>query len=213
MYIDGGSLKEAVQRLGSSAASASYADFLICKRCLVISGEDEVTTGTRSAAFKQAHADVAGVGDPEKDGQPYFVPFGHDRDTTSGYRTKKFPSNGVSDNIARWSNRKKPPFEWVTDSANPKKYRYVERTPEELAEFFGVDDTRALNRPYLIDAAIWWLRSTEVDDLLADDGTLSQDLAAERFIEDCGLSQAEVDALFMRGIPSGPVDGSGNVNG
>lgn len=205
MYIDGGVIRESVDRLGK-CGSTLYADFLICKRTLVLASTDdhqetEITTGTLSVPFKQAHLDVAGIPQHDGTGSPFFVPFGHDRDSTVGFRSVKYPSNGVSDNINRWASRQYAPVKWVEGTADPKKFVLVSQPKEHMAKFFKVDGQRADTRPFLFDAAIWWLRDSNIDDLLDENGDLVADRVTERFVAECGLTADDVDVLFKSGIP------------
>ncbi|HEY0770506.1 MAG TPA: hypothetical protein VGD31_09250 [Sphingobacteriaceae bacterium] len=213
LYLSQQTLKEAVDRLAICAAQSSLADYLIFKRALKIAESkarsarepipDVVVTGTKAAAFVQAIEEFALTPRDEADSKsienPYYVPFGSKRDRTLGYRTLKFPSNGSSDTVSRWQSRSAKPLTLVPDTS-PKSYRFEQRTKKELEEFFGVKGATSNysgEKPRLLDTAIWWFRSTNLEDRFGNEPTVEQ--LQQGFIEDFGLTETEISALFAEG--------------
>lgn len=133
---------------------------------------------------------------------PYFVPFGAKRDSSLGYRQAKWPSNGPSDTVSRWQARSKKPLILVPDSS-PKEYSFAPQTEKELSEFFSIGSASAHfsgEKPRLLDAAVWWFRFTELEEILdekADEASMEDELV-RTFITNLGLSDIEIAALFQR---------------
>lgn len=221
IFLSSATIRAAVKRLGESGASSAHADFLICKRAQHLAGgpTKRVITGQRSEHFLAAHKefslrvpyryDALGPDRFQVPREDYFVPFGYMRDKTNGYRTHKFPSNGVSDNINRWSNRPDPPYNYVRGTSRPKEYEYVPRSVEQLEHFFfgyQGDDLvqKGITKPTLVDSAVWWYRYTELEERFGEQPT-AQDLV-DGFAQDFDLTQPELSALFS---PDNPFDGPG----
>ncbi|MEV4838624.1 hypothetical protein AB0K05_29265 [Nonomuraea sp. NPDC049486] len=206
-YISRSTLTQAVRRLGISSSQSSLGDYLIFKRAIVIkmnspevddSYRNAVTTGLRSESYIQAIDELA-LRRPgtKEDDNPYFVPFGATRDTTRGYRTKKFPSNGPSDTVGRWQSRSSAPPLVLVPGRKPKTYAIVERSAQELRTFFIVKHAQnnfSGHRPHLLDLAIWWFRSTDLEPRMG--GAPSPAKLMEAVTDDLRLSAIEVEALF-----------------
>jgi hypothetical protein len=210
IYLSQQTLKEAVDRLAVATVQSSLIDYLIFKRALKITQEAAknnepvpvaVVTGTKSRPFVRAIEELTlriplDSGNPENSKNPYYVPFGSKRDKTLGYRTKKFPSNGPSDTVSRWQSRSAKPIVLVPGTS-PKAYRFERRTRRELEEFFivkGAADHFSGEKPSIYDAAIWWLRFDDLEEVFDGEPTIAQ--MVELFIEYHYLTDDELSALF-----------------
>jgi hypothetical protein len=209
LYLDAQTIKAAIGRLGVSTASSSLGDYLIFKRTLQIAEAGRianatkkvrVVTGMKSRPFVQAIMELAQWTDPTsrttETSSPYFVPFGAMRDRTRGYRSSKFVSNGPSDTVGGWQARSGTPVRLV-ENTSPKEYEIVERTQRELQEFFlikAAQDNFSGERPQLLDSAIWWHRTTDLQSCFEATPTDRQLIHA--FVQAVGLTQTEYTALF-----------------
>ncbi|MDA0631902.1 hypothetical protein OUY22_00610 [Nonomuraea sp. MCN248] len=209
LYISKTTLQQAVRRLGVSSSQSSLGDYLIFKRAMAIKLEtpeaddpypDGVVTGLRSGSFIRAIEELAKrrpPGSSEDDDNPYFVPFGAMRDTTRGYRTKKFPSNGPSDTVGRWQSRSSAPPLVLVPGQKPKTYTIRERSAQELRAFFIVKHAQKYfsgHRPHLFDLAVWWFRFANLELRLGS--TPSPAMLMDGVTTDLRLSTIEIEALF-----------------
>lgn len=132
--------------------------------------------------------------------QPYFIPFGSQRDANRGYRNAKWPSNGPSDTVSRWQSRSSRPLVLVPDTS-PKAYKFEQRTKKEFEEFFRkgyAADNSAGKKPLILDAAIWWFRFTDLVEHFSDEPT--QEQLTKAFIEDTSLTDTEISGLFSQEV-------------
>lgn len=211
LYLSQQTLKAAVDRLSIASMQTSLADYLIFKRALqnvrtaarTYGNEEptEVVTGIRSEPYVQAieemtlrlPRDAKNQKDVEN---PYYLPFGSRRDTTLGYRTKKYPSNGSSDTATRWQSRAGKPLAQVPGSS-PKAFQFESRTQAELESFFSIQnaaDNFSGEKPRLLDTAIWWFRFTELNARFGKEPAAQELIDA--MISDLGLNEVERQALF-----------------
>lgn len=213
-FLSQQTLKGAVKRLAASEAASSLADYLIFKRALKrLSDEAQqegaapatqpphVVTGMRSKAFVGAINELTARLPFQGDevitdvDNPYYVPFGADRDATRGYRTKKFPSNGSSDTVSRWQSRSLKPLALVPDTS-PKAYRLERRSAQELKSFFLREGAGSSSgqRPRLLDLAIWWFRFTDLAQRFQTEVTAETLTGA--VIADFALNEEEIAGIF-----------------
>ncbi len=213
-FLSQQTLKGAVKRLAASEAASSLADYLIFKRALKrlndeahqegatpIAAPPHVVTGMRSKVFVGAINELTSRLPSQGDevitnvDNPYYVPFGADRDATRGYRTKKFPSNGSSDTVSRWQSRSLRPLALVPDTS-PKAYRLERRSAQELESFFLREGAGSSSgqRPRLLDMAIWWFRFTDLAQHFQTDVTPETLISA--VITDFALNEEEIAGIF-----------------
>jgi hypothetical protein len=196
-YLSPATIRAAVDRLGGSRGQSILIDYLVFKRALVIdSSTGTVVSGTKAVPYNQAIDELSAVADPATSERPYFLPPGARRDNGRGYRTKKYPSNGPSDTASRWQSKNDRPIELV-DGTSPKEFRPVVRNASELASFFlNAETPAAPDKPRLVDLAIWYHRTSDLDPLgVGPDqmpGTLIQETLAA-----LGITDVEVDGLFL----------------
>lgn len=215
VYLSQQTLKEAVDRLSISAVQSSLADYLIFKRALKNAKyaareasdpePSSVVTGMRSEPFVRAIEEFTlrvppGSEDPRTLDNPYFLPFASKRDTTLGYRTRKYPSNGSSDTVSRWQSRAAKPLSLVPGTS-PKAFQFEQRSREELAEFFSVKSAQehfSGEKPRLVDTAVWWFRFIDLEERFG--GNLSPEQLVQGFVDDLDLSDQEISALFSSNV-------------
>lgn len=126
--------------------------------------------------------------------RPFFVPFGADRDTGKGYRKAKWPSNGPSDTVDRWQSQTKKPLVYVSGTS-PKEYVFESLEERDLEELFNIRPSRSTSeKPDLVDAAIWWFRFTDLAQHFQHEP--SEDELRATFIDDLGLTDREINAVF-----------------
>lgn len=202
-YLSQATIKAAVDRLGEARAQSALVDYLIFKRALVISNTSEATesvvTGTRSGPYLQAIDELSKVAEPTASDLPYFSPFGARRDRGRGFKSKKYPSNGPSDTVNRWQSKPDRPIDFVPGSS-PKAFKPVERSTDELENFFLVAATSsgAAHKPRLLDLAIWYYRSTDVSTLVdteADPQVIVDALIAST-VTDLDITDTERGSVF-----------------
>ncbi len=209
-------LMDSVKRLSTAAVATSLSDYIIFKRALIntqrsaanknTSQKDSVVTGTKSRPFIQAVKEFT-LRIPIEEFQtndeiknPYYLPFGSRRDKTLGYRTNKFPSNGSSDTVSRWQSRHDKPIELVPNSS-PKAYRILSLTKDELRKFFllkGEARNSVAKKPSVVDAAIWWLRFRDLENVFKGEPTSAE--MTNLFIYEIGINEFELSALFLTNI-------------
>lgn len=196
-YLSPVTIRAAVDRLGVSRGQSILIDYLVFKRALVIDASTgTVVTGTKAAPYNQAINELSAVADPASSERPYFLPPGARRDNGRGYRTKKYPSNGPSDTASRWQSKNDRPVELV-DGTSPKEFRPIARNASELSSFFLIAEApTAPDKPRLIDLAIWYYRTTDLEQLDPVSDQIA-DALIEQTRAELGITDVEVDALFL----------------
>lgn len=200
LYLTSDLVKQAVDRLRASRAQPKLLDYLIFRRALVNAGggSSPVVTGMASAPFQQAIQEWARVRPDDEPAPHFFNPFGSAGTTDNGFRSDKYPSNGPSDTASGWAaSLASPPFVAVPGSS-PRAFTFVAIAGGELEKAFlraeGTNPDKN-KKPRVSDAAIWWLRSRDLDTLgLTDQAELSDLVSTLR--SEVGLSDVEESALF-----------------
>lgn len=206
LFLTADAIKNAIEGLASAGIAPSLTDYLIFKRAFVVASNaarangdavpDSVTTGTSTPTFVTAVHEVAGTSAPSAstwDGQTFFSPFGANRDKGLGFKSKKYPSNGPSDTVARWQSRPERPLQ-IIEGTSPKQYAFVQRSAEELTNYFRPNAANG-PLPSLLDLAIWWHRFTDVEAEFGHEPTAAE--LIERTVAAFGFSDLEVAALFI----------------
>lgn len=187
-FLTEGQIRHAVEQLGRSSAKSRMCEFLIGVRTLRLAGAEEVKTAESVSEFIQALDELTlWTRDPSQTGSPYFNPFGGQ----AGFKSPKFRSNGPSNTMHGWASQSNSPFE-VLDT-RPKSIKRRPLSATQLRAFL-IQSRQDAERPRLIDAAVWFYRST---DLEGPDGETPDRAALEaRFVDDLGLREDDVEALF-----------------
>lgn len=182
------------------------ADYLIFKRAAVLQAaagdsSPNIVTGTGTATFVKAVADACACAPQPNDANwannPYFSPFGAQRESTGAFKSSKYPSNGPADTAKRWSPKPTSPL--VLVQSRPMAFRLEPRSAEDLGRFFLIS-TGAIDKPYLLDAALWWNRFEDVE-VEGRDPTFQE--LVEKFRLAVDLTRAEEEGLFAASpIPS-----------
>jgi hypothetical protein len=134
-------------------------------------------------------------------GHPYYSPFGASRDSGRGYKSVKYPSNGASDTASRWQSRGSRPLVLV-EGTSPKEFRFENRTKDELEDFFNAKSAQehfSGDKPRLLDVAVWWFRSTDLEKRFGESPSPQQLIDA--FTKDLDLTEVEVAAFFKAFVP------------
>lgn len=200
LYLAPDLIKHAVDRLRASRAQPKLLDYLIFRRALVNSGGPgaQVVTGMASQPFQQAIREWACIRPGTAPAPHFFNPFGSASAADNGFRSDKYPSNGPSDTASGWAaSLATPPFVAVPGSS-PRAFAFVAIPGSELEKAFlraeGTDPDKN-KKPRLADAAVWWLRDRDLEELgLTSQAELSDLISTLR--SQVGLSNAEESALF-----------------
>jgi hypothetical protein len=217
VYLSAERLKIAVERLGVCSAHSRLTDYLIFLRATVIAKKAEgaentspsVVTGLRSPRFVQAINEWA-ARTPElwaarvpdfnrltQDANPYFTPIAAKRDSSKGYKSGSYPSNGPSDTVAGWQSQQATPFVLI-QGTSPKEYLHAELTDSELRKMFttsGAQRNFSGELPRLSDVAAWWFRFTDLEPRFGSE--LSFEKFTSGFKEDFGLTELVITTLFV----------------
>lgn len=199
-HLSPATIKAAVERLGDSRGQSILLDYLIFKRALLIAGQADgaanVVTGTKSAPYVTAIDELSRVADPSESELPYFSPFGSRRDKGRGFKSKKYPSNGPSDTVARWQSRADRPIDFVPNTS-PKAFVPVARSATELDGFLLVAARPGgpTDKPRLSDLAIWYHREADLEPLRSE-GSITLAALAEATVAALGLDDVELSGLF-----------------
>lgn len=215
IYVSSNRLKLAVDRLGACSAQSRLTDYLIFLRALAIAKSSPpsnetliVTTGTRSPNFVQAINEWAArseslwksrVPDFNKslhEQSPYFTPIAAKRDSTKGYKSAKYASNGPSDTVAGWQSHPATPFVLI-HGTRPKSYRYAELNSHELKTMFTTASAQqnfSGELPRLSDLATWWFRFTDLEPRFGSEPSFAS--LARAFVDDFDISETNVSNLF-----------------
>lgn len=198
-YISADRIAVAVRQLGASSATQRLIDFLIVKRTIVWSGEQRVTLSTKNEDFQAAMADVmssypvaARPANP-KFASPFVNVYGTAEHSDHGFRSAKYPSNGTSVTVPRWSK--------VINihGTNP---RVVSLKPDYLQHLGSLLLKNAGALPNILDSAFWLLRASDLESFVpmvtseADIYTRLIQAHNERL----GLDASEIGLLFQSAL-------------
>jgi hypothetical protein len=188
-YLAAEEVKASVQRLQDSRADSSLVDFLILKRAMSINESSRVELSTQDHSFMQAVSEF--VQGTDAAGTPlWFNPYGTAREVPLGYRTGKYPSNGTAVTVGHWTE--------LVDVVDRNKARIVafkEGYEARLAGRLLVRGDRPL--PRLGDAAVWFYRIADLDDIAK--GTVEVSDLIASFVASVGLEKTETGVLFDDG--------------
>ena len=181
-------LRDAVARLGESAAHQRLCDFLIVKRAIAQSPQDEVTFSTNDLIFTSAVAELASTtASPDLDSErPYVNVFGTGAHHDHGYRTAKYITNGPGVTVPRLETLV------VKIRSRPSVVKLSSTYVDHLEELFLV--AKRGKKPQLDDAACWYFRFTDVEARFGS-GVTIEDLKGG-FRQDLGLTDEEIGAIF-----------------
>jgi hypothetical protein len=199
LFLPADLIGQAITNLSASRAQPRLLEFLIFKRAVVLFGgrNAHIVTGLGSPAFQTAIREWA-ISGQEDDLAAYFNPFGASREKTGGYRKRKYGSNGPSDTVSGWGSQfLTPPFARVPD-VSPMTFTYAETPSEQLQRGFLKSESadESINRqPRLIDTAIWWLRSRDLESVAISRESEPRALV-EILIKENDLTNTEISGIF-----------------
>jgi hypothetical protein len=188
VFVSAARLRGAVERLAGSRATQRLVDFLILKRAMQSGGTDSVRLSTRDEIFTQSIGDLMKCAPPDRSdwqGQPLINVFGTGRHGDKGYRSQKYYSNGTAVTVPRWGM-----MEIVSEG--PRIVRLQATYENGLEDFLLVGSGGP--KPRLLDAAVWYFRFHDLEDRFGS--TPTEEQIVRGFVQDLGLTDAEVQALF-----------------
>jgi len=201
-YIPQSRIRQAVERLGKSAANQSLIDFLILARVLQLQRNDgglraeakeRVVLSMENQRLVQAIQELMahGMTGAEYGRYPYLNPYGTASHSSQGYRTVKYPSNGTPDTVTQpeWTQQ-------ITEllQKGPRVVRLRAQYVNHLSDFMlekGKGD-----RPRIDDSAVWFFRSRDVE---AFSGNTSKDTLHNivlAYVDALGLTRDDIAAIF-----------------
>lgn len=196
IFLSSNRIKGAIQRLGNSRAQkAKLFDFLIVKRTLVVKGQPSAAIAESEPAFLQALSQVGASGLPDDD-HAYFNPFALMETGKNGFRKARYASNGTNSTIG--GNKWQDILSLSADE--PRKASLKPGYEGRLARFILVADKRK-PLPHIRDCAVWYWRGQDLDSIVSnvanDDDRFN--LLTSKFVDQVGLTQAEIDQVFDTG--------------
>jgi hypothetical protein len=195
-YLSSEVIRTATQRLIDSRAKSGLVDFLVLKRALARAHAREVPFSSTDANFTDAMSDIAatypvGIVQPAP---AAFKPFVKVLGTAGAekYVTKKWLTNGPADTLSgpKWTSAVVQ-----IEGSNPRRGSLRTDHHQHLA---GLLLKAGSHLPLLMDAAIWYHRSTNIETrfgTMTDTPHLDERLR-QSFIEELGLTAAETAVLF-----------------
>jgi GTPase subunit of restriction endonuclease len=202
MYLSATQIKGAISRLGESRAKrTTLFDFLIVKRTLAIKAAESVSIAESEPAFIEALEEIgaSGLQIPE---HYYLNPFAIQEAGKSGFRPKRYRSNGTNSTIAG------APWQGVIALTNtkPRKASLRAGYEAELARLILASDEKK-PLPSLTDIAVWYWRGQDVAGIVAGSTTDEARLEKLRseFVSRVHLLPTEIAALFDQALDA-PVD-------
>lgn len=187
-YLAEAEIRHAVEQLGRSAARQRMCEFLIALRALKLADAPQVAVAESIPEYVQAVNELTKWADPDDVDKPHFNPFGSE----AAFKGPKFPSNGPSNTMHGWATQANSPLE-IIQTTRPKS---IARRPisETQLRTFLLKRTGGQEPPRLIDIAVWFFRST---DLESADGSLPTRAELETKVsEEIGLTDDDIAALF-----------------
>ncbi len=187
-YLAGVEIRHAVEQLERSSARQRMCEFLIALRTLTLAGTQQVAVAESVTEYVQAVNELTNWARPDDVDKPYFNPFGSE----AAFKGPKFPSNGPSNTMHGWATQADSPLE-IIQTTKPKSIARRPVTQAQLRTFL-LKRAGGLEPPRLIDVAVWFFRSS---DLEGDHGTMPSRAELEaRVAEEIGLTDDDIAALF-----------------
>lgn len=193
MYLSATQIKGAISGLGESRAKrTTLFDFLIVKRTLALKGAESASIAESEPAFIEALEEIgaSGLQIPE---HYYLNPFAIQEAGKSGFRPKRYRSNGTNSTIAG------APWQGVIalTSTKPRKASLRAGYEAELAKLILASDEKK-PLPRLTDVAVWYWRGQDIEGVVAGCDTDEQRLEKLRseFVSRVQLLPTEIPALF-----------------
>ncbi|MCG5496011.1 McrB family protein [Ectothiorhodospira variabilis] len=195
-YFSHERLQSAIKKLSETRAKAALLDFLIVKRTLSIKGKSQVAITQGEQSYIQATIELAGVHAPNqiqiRAEKQIFNVFAS-ADTKGGFRNGRYISNGTGSTIGGNA--------WQTivelSSEKPRQLNFRTGYTSHLENLLLKESPR-LNKPSLLDVAIWTYRYVDLDPILLSesDPFVRGRVIVERFVSDLELTDEELSALF-----------------
>ncbi|MEZ7910838.1 MAG: DNA methyltransferase [Propionivibrio sp.] len=200
-YLTAARIKAAVDSLADTKGKATLIDFLILKRTLAIKKATKVAITQGEPAYIQASQELIAVWSKTKFDlkaeREVFNVFAS-LDKKLGFRSGKYISNGTGSTIGG------NPWQTVVSLTgdSPRLASLRDDYEGHLANLL-LKEAPKTDKPSLYQSAVWRLRRTDVEPLLASLTEAAGRAKALRdyFVAECGLTQKEIDALFSDAGP------------
>lgn len=196
-YLSAAQIKAAIAGLSESRAKRTpLFDFLIVKRTLALKAATSASIAESEPAFIEALEEIGGTGLSVQD-HYYLNPFAVQEAGKSGFRPKRYRSNGTNSTISG------APWQGVIALTNTKPRQASLRAgyEAELTKLIlATDEKKPL--PRLTDAAVWYWRGKDIEEIVSDSDTDQQRLEKLRaeFVARVQLVPSELDALFDQSL-------------
>lgn len=178
---------------------------MIVKRTLAIKGTTSVAITESEPAFIQALAEMGDAG-LNRDDHYYFNPFALRETNKSGYRPRRYRSNGTNTTIAgtRWGS---------VISVTPETPRRASLAAGHDTHLAALTLTANQGKPLpnLTDVAVWYWRGQDLENLLTgtDDAGERLRRITDEFVTRIGLTPAEITAVFDTKVDDSPTTDGG----
>lgn len=206
IFLSAKRIEQAINQLGESRAKRTpLFDFMIVKRTLTIKGAISVAIAESEPAFIQALEEVgaAGLG---RDDHYYFNPFALREADKTGYRPRRYRSNGTNSTIAgrTWRDI------IVLSGDSPRRASLAAGYDTHLAGM-ALTTNEAKSLPNLTEAAVWYWRGQDLTSTLTGIADSSGRLKrlTEEFVKRVGFTAAETSVVFDKSIDSSATDDGG----
>lgn len=206
IFLSAKRIARAISQLGQSRAKRTpLFDFMIVKRTLAIKGAVSAAIAESEPAFIQALEEV-GATSLGKDDHYYFNPFASRESDKSGYRPRRYRSNGTNSTISGtpWRDI------IVLSSDSPRQASLAPDYDTHLAAL-ALTANKAKPMPNLTEAAVWYWRGQDLDGLLAGVSNVADRLTrlTDEFVKRIGFTTAETAVMFDAAIDDTATDDGG----
>lgn len=197
MYLSAPQIKAAIDGLSASRAKRTpLFDFLIVKRTLALKASPSVSIAESEPAFIEALEEIGGTGLSAPD-HYYLNPFAVQEAGKSGFRPKRYRSNGTNSTIsgATWQGV------IALTTTKPRQASLKTGYEAELPRLIlATDEKKPL--PRLTDVAVWYWRGRDIEAVVAGSDTDEQRIEKLRaeFVARVQLVPGELDALFDQSL-------------
>ncbi|ASY74375.1 McrB family protein [Sinorhizobium fredii] len=206
IFLSAKRIERAISQLGESRAKRTpLFDFMIVKRTMAIKGAASVAIAESAPAFIQALEEIgaAGLG---RDDHYYFNPFALREADKTGYRPRRYRSNGTNSTISGtpWRDI------IVLSSDSPRQASLASGYDTHLAAL-ALTANKAKSLPNLTEAAVWYWRGQVLDSVLTgiSDAAGRLKRVTDEFVARIGFTAAEIAAVFDTSIDDSATDDGG----
>ena len=206
IFLSGKRIEQAIAQLGGSRAKRTpLFDFIIVKRTMAIKGTTSVAIAESEPAFIQALEEL-GASRLGRDDHYYFNPFAMREVDKTGYRPRRYRSNGTNSTIAGspWRNV-------ISLSSDLPRQASLASHYDTYLAALALTANKDKSLPNLTEAAVWYWRGQDLDGLLTgiSDAAVRLKRLTDEFVARIGFSAAEIAAVFDTSIDDRTTDDGG----